>query len=110
MAIAGNRSDKNLPKDIRVGIVLHLDPDTLEKEDATYTCDEAAKVQGQHFFLCVKTGGSETEWLPLYTNPGPGRVELASEGRKGHSKWLDGHFHYHPAQIWKATRKAVVAA
>jgi hypothetical protein len=30
--------DKDIPNDITVGIVLHLDPDVLEKEGSTFTC------------------------------------------------------------------------
>lgn len=41
--------DKDIPNDITVGLVLHLDPDVLEKEGGTFTCDPAFRVQDQLF-------------------------------------------------------------
>ena len=102
--------DPNLVADICVGMVLHLDPDRLEAEGGTYTCDAAAKVVGQHFFVCLEAGASVTRWLPLYTNPGPGREQLSHAGSSGHPKWINGAHYYHPAQVWVASRQAVANA
>ena len=102
--------DPNLVVDICVGMVLHLDPDRLEAEGGTYTCDAAAKVVGQHFFVCLEAGASVTRWLPLYTNPGPGREQLSHAGSSGHPKWINGAHYYHPAQVWVASRQAVANA
>jgi len=102
--------DKNLTKDIAVGLVLHLDPDRLEKDGGTYNCPPETRVQGQHFFLCVEVNEDQSKWLPLFTNAGPGRIALTTEGREGHEKWVDGTFHYHPGQVWSAPSKAVANA
>src|SRR5437016_4897991 len=102
--------DPNLAADIAVGIVVHLDPDRLLQEGATHTADDATRVQGQHFFLCIEAGPGVSRWVPLFTNNNPGRVELPQQGRSGHYKWVQGTFHLHPAQVWSASPAAIANA
>jgi len=96
--------------EIDLGVVLHLDPDELEACGAAYSCSEEARVTGGHFFLCIGADDSGGLWLPLYTNPGPGRTQLSTSGRMGHRNWTLGTFHYHLGQVWLATHHAVVRA
>ncbi len=102
--------DPDLATDICVGLVLHLDPDRLEAEGGTYTCAPHEKVLGQHFFVCLEAGPHVTRWFPLYTNAGPGRIQLSHEGSSGHPKWVGGDHYYHSAQVWTASRQAVANA
>ena len=92
------------------GIVLHLDPDTLSDRGGTYTCTDAQRVQGGHFFICLSVDDGAGKWLPLYSNPGVGRDELTVNGRTGHPKWTKGTFYWHRDQVWTAPSVAVVAA
>lgn len=96
--------------DIQPGLVLHLDPDALESQGGTYTCDSSARVFGGHFFLCLAAGTARSVWLPLYSNSGMGRTGLTTNGRIGHPKWTKGTFYWHRDQIWKVPNAAVVAA
>ena len=96
--------------EIRPGLVLHLDPSQLELKGARCTCLAEQRVEGHHFFLCLDTDNSEGDWPPLYSNPGPLRQMLSSDGRRGHAKWTDGVFHFHPSQIWTVSHLAILGA
>ncbi len=98
------------PREIRPGIVLHLDPETLLAQGAIYSCDDDRRVIGCHFFLCIEVTGECGRWLPLYSRDGFGRVRLSQLGRSGHSKWVTSECHFHEDQVWRATHQAVVAA
>lgn len=102
--------DTDIRNDIAVGMVLHLDPDVLEKEGGTFTCDPAFRVQGQHFFVCVSVNGDASRWLPLYTNPGDGRALLDPKAKKGHPKWQQGQHFWHEEQVWEAGANAIYLA
>jgi hypothetical protein len=96
--------------EVGVGLVLHLDPDTLAANGGSYTCPDEQRVQGGHFFLCLAVDDSSGQWLPLYSNSGVGREPLGEDGRSGHSKWSEGTFYWHRDQVWSAPHAAVVAA
>lgn len=96
--------------EISPGLVLHLDPDELIAAGATYTCAEAERVRGGHFFVCLKTNGQLSRWLPVYTDDGPGRVEILATDRRGHAKWTGGTCYYHPSQVWDAANAAIPGA
>lgn len=96
--------------EIDLGLALHLDPDELQICGATYSCQEGARVKGNHFFLCIGADDFAGLWLPLYTNSGVGRTKLSAPGRTGHPKWTQGTFHYHLGQIWTASHYAAVRA
>lgn len=102
--------DPDLIGEIAVGLSLHLDPNRLEQEGATCTDPPGVRVEGQHFFLCVEVSNTHSKWIPLFTAPNTGRIALPSDGRQGHSKWVGGEFHYHPAQVWTATPAAIANA
>ena len=91
------------------GLVLHLDPDELERSGGTYSCAKPFRVQGGHFFVCLSVSDQEARWLPLYTNDGPGRT-LLTGSRSGHSKWTGATTYYHSGQIWTADHAAIAAA
>jgi hypothetical protein len=97
-------------RQIKKGIVLHLDPSTLEAEGATYSCASEMRVQGGHFFVCISTNGQKARLVPVYSDNGPGRVEILPTDRSGHDKWTSGPAYYHPEQVWNATNEAVVKA
>jgi hypothetical protein len=92
------------------GLVLHLDPDALEREGGTYSCLPDRRVHGGHFFLCLEVDAGQGEWLPLYTKDGVGRRVLEKDGRRGHSKWTSADCFYHVAQVWRAPHRAVILA
>ena len=95
--------------EIQPGLVLHLDPVTLEAEDATCTCVPELRVADGHFFLCIGLAGDTGRWLPLFTNDGIGRYELVG-AKSGHPKWTGTRSFFHPSQIWIAGSKAVIEA
>jgi hypothetical protein len=97
-------------EELHAGLVLHLDPDVLERDGGRYSCDPAYRVLDGHFFLCLAVGDSHSTWLPLYSNPGFGRTELSRGGRTGHPKWIAGTFYWHATQVWDAPHAAVDAA
>ena len=92
------------------GLVVHLDPERLIAEGGTYTCSDARRVRGGHFFLCLSAADSRGSWLPLYSNNGPGREALPTRGRVGHPKWTQGTFYRHGGQLWEASNRAIVDA
>jgi hypothetical protein len=96
--------------EIKPGLVLHLDPETLEREGGTYACDASRRVQEGHFFLCLSTLKEVGWWLPLFSEPGDGRTKLSRDGRSGHEKWTTGECYWHKDQVWSAPHKAVIAA
>ena len=96
--------------EIGPGLLLHLDPDTLESGGGTYTCEPSRRVRGPHFFLCIAATATGARWLPLYSEAGVGRTEIPQAGRTGHPKWTNGTFFYHRAQVWSAGPSAVAAA
>jgi len=97
------------PSEIVPGLVLHLDPDELERSGGTYSCPNPFRVQGGHFFVCLNVSGHIARWLPLYTNDGPGRTLLAGS-RSGHPKWTRATTYYHSGQVWTADHAAIAAA
>jgi hypothetical protein len=99
-----------LKDEISPGLVLHLDPDVLEKLGGTFTCEPALRVQGGHFFVCLAANATSSHWLPLYSNPGVGRELLPSQGRTGHPKWTQGTYYWHEEQTWTASAAAIVDA
>ena len=96
--------------DIKPGLILHLDPDTFEKEGATYTCAPQLRVRGGHFFLCISSSKDLSQWLPLYSEQGVGRKEIPRKGRTGDSKWTTASCFWHKDQVWTASGKAALAA
>jgi hypothetical protein len=96
--------------DIVRGIVLHLDPGELKNCGAKCSCDIGSQVTGNHFFLCLDRDDDRGDWIPMFSRPGPGRLEISATGRGGHPKWTQGAFYFHPEQVWTATHEAVVAA
>ncbi len=96
--------------EIAAGLVLHLDPDTLANRGGSYTCKDEQRAQGGHFFLCLSVDAGSSRWLPLYSNPGDGRAQVAANGRTGHQKWTGGTWYWHRDQVWTAPHAAVVAA
>lgn len=96
--------------EIAPGLVLYLDPEELLAAGATYICAEAERVRGGHFFVCLKTNGQWSRWLPVYTDDGPGRVEIPATERLGHAKWTGSTCYYHPSQIWDVPNAAIPGA
>lgn len=102
--------DRQLGAEICVGMVLHLDPKQLLGAGAKVTGEPGRWVVGHHFFLCIEAGAKLTRWVPLFSEAGAKRESIAAEGRQGHPKWTGGTFHFHPEQVWTASRHAVVRA
>ncbi len=97
-------------KEITPGLVMHLCPKTMLSKGGKVTCRPEFIVQGHHFFLVVESGPKRCRMLPLYTEPGVGRVEISTHGRTGHSMWTDGKFHFHTEQVWDVSKAVAVSA
>ncbi len=95
---------------IQPGIVLHLDPSTLEAEGATYSVERSYRVDNEHYFVCLVRDDERAKWIPVFSNAGDGREELAQAEKQGHPGWTRGTSFYHPAQIWDAPHDAVIEA
>ena len=102
--------DPAIPNEIQPGLVLHLDPDRLLQDGACHSVSNAARVQGQHFFLCIAIEHGTTKWVPLFTNASADRLELPKQGRYGHPKWCGGVFRFYPGQVWSASSQVVANA
>ena len=96
--------------DLASGIVLHLDPITLEANGGGTSVAPAIKVQAHHFFVCL--GRLDQGWrlLPCYSDDGPGRISVDASLKSGHPKWTTGTTYFHPAQVWVASATAIEAA
>lgn len=88
------------PYEIKPGLVLHMFPQNLIRNEAQCSMGRHYAVRGGHLFLCVRVDGGQTYWMPLYSKDGPSRVLLPYVGRSGHPKWLDGDYYFHTAQFW----------
>lgn len=92
------------------GLTLPLDPIVRQKHGATYSCDAALAVEEQHFFVCIEASATDGFWVPLYSEDGDGREEIPPEHKDGHYKWANSSSYFHPAQVWRASHKAVQLA
>lgn len=100
-----------LADEIVKGIVLHLDPDVLEKGGASYTCPSATRVQNPRFFMCVDLLECEMGlWAPIFPRQTSVRVQLDKSGAYGHPKWTSGDSFLDPNQIWQASHSVVADA
>ncbi|MGA3057597.1 MAG: phosphatidylglycerol lysyltransferase domain-containing protein [Candidatus Limnocylindrales bacterium] len=97
------------PSEMAPGLVLHLDPEELERRGGMYSCPRAFRVEGGHFFVCLSVSGVMATWLPLYSRDGPGRTLLVGS-RTGHPKWTHATTYYHSGQVWTADAAAIAAA
>lgn len=98
--------------DLSAGLVLHLDPDTLEREGGAYTCSSEMRVRNGHFFVLLRRDSMTGEWslVPVYSNDSGGRRVPIDHERAGHPKWTDARAFADPKQIWTATPEAIVRA
>lgn len=92
------------------GLVLRMDPDELVREGALSSCAEDDAVHAQHYFLCIEANPRDGLWVPLFSGPRVGTKELTKAVRSGDPRWLGSAAHYDPAQVWRATHKAVQRA
>lgn len=96
--------------EIAPGLVMHLCPKTMLAKGGKVTCRPEFIVQGHHFFLVTHVGPKHCRLVPLYTDPGVGRIALSDQGRTGHSLWLNGKFHFHVEQVWDVSKAVAVLA
>jgi hypothetical protein len=99
-----------MPHKHEPGLNLHLDPKTLLANGAAYTCDENLAVEDMHFFVCIEADHKEGVWVPLYSGPGIGRIEIVASTKSGHPKVTAGSSYCHSSQVWRASHKAVQLA
>lgn len=92
------------------GLVLHLCPSWMLAKGGKVTCSPELIVRGHHFFLVLEVGPKRCKLVPMYTEGGPGRIEISPIGRVGHPKWTEGVCHYHPDQVWNVSKAVVVMA
>lgn len=96
---------------VEVGLVLHLDPDELERNGGKYSCSPERRVKGLHFFLIIGVQGLTITCVPLYSNENsPGREFVPKNGRTGHHKWARGSFYFDKNQCWSASAAAIWSA
>ena len=89
---------------------MHLSPKMLLGKGGTVTCAPERIVNEHHFFLVIAADAKRCRLVPLYTEPGGGRLTISDAGRTGHTKWTTGVCHYHPEQVWEASKQAVIQA
>ena len=92
------------------GLVLRMDPDELLRQSATCSCSSDEAVYAQHYFLCIESDARGGLWAPLFTGARVGTRELPRSAQTGDPRWMGISSHYNPAQIWRATHKAVQRA
>lgn len=99
-----------LAREIKKGIVLHLDPESLRSGGGKSTGLPECSVRGVHFFVCISHAEQSGVWMPLFSEPGNDRVAVPTVGRRGHANWMLGTSHIHLKQAWFASDSAVVEA
>jgi hypothetical protein len=101
-----------LAAEIRVGLVLHFDPEVLIQNGSTFSCGATERVTGAHFFACVaRDARSKTgTWVPCFGETGTDRVQIPPQEKSGHPKWTAASTYYHPAQAWTVPDAAVEPA
>lgn len=97
-------------QEVSAGLVMHLCPKTMLGKGGKVTCAPEYIVSDHHFFLVIEAGPKRCRLMPLYSAPGPGRVEISADGRIGHPLWTGGQFHYHTEQVWDVSKPVVVMA
>lgn len=103
-------SYSGLAAELAPGYVVHLCPKRLNGLGAKVSGDPDRWVKDPHSFLIVEGGAKRCRLLPLFSLPGPGRVEISTIGRTGHEFWTQGTYHYHAGQVWEASRQAIERA
>ncbi len=96
--------------EIEVGLALLLEPVSLDLEGGKLALSDVYAVSQNHYFVCVSVREDDGDWVALYSRPGPGRVEIGRQHKRGHQAWLQHSSHAHPRQLWVAPHRAVVLA
>lgn len=99
-----------LSDEITVGTVLVLCPKTMLTKGGVVTGPPETWVVAPHFFIAIGADKKRCRMLPLYSNDGVGREQIPTAGRTGHIKWTSGTWHYHPVQVWTASRHTIALA
>ena len=97
-------------RDIRDGLVLHLDSDELEASGGRCSENGSYRVQGSHFFVCIAADERSGNWVPLFSTAGPYRDLVPNEEKSGHPKWCESTTYFHCRQVWQAPHAAVIDA
>jgi hypothetical protein len=99
-----------LSNELAPGLVLHLDPATLEQAGGQTAVHAGLKVQDSHFFLCLAEESGTWRLVPCYSALGPDRLPIEEANKSGHPKWTAGTTYFHPKQVWTANAGAIEAA
>lgn len=104
-------------REFRVGLVLHMDPDTLEAEGAYGHLlggekTISTRVHGPHYFLCVGTDGRgrHSYWAPLFSRDRGHRLRIPNEMKVGPYQWRQTTTHLDERQMWSAKWFAIEMA
>lgn len=97
-------------KEIRPGLVLFLDPETLLALSAC--CDASLNhlVRTPHYFLCFQRNDTHGVWAPCSTKPAENREPIAQCEKRGHTHWKQGTSYCDIRQDWLIPHSVAVAA
>lgn len=92
------------------GLVLHLDPISLELEGGRPYSSDNLRVRGDHYFLCVHVVDDSSYWVPLSSKPGETRVKVDRSHKRGNHLWTLEDSYAVASQFWCLSAQTVIAA
>ena len=98
------------PDDVRRGLVLHLDPDILEREGAASNRHSQTRVRGLHWFVCLLVDRGDSIWTPLFSRPSSQRIEIPKAAKRGAFKWRSSTTYADPKQMWACSTAHILLA
>lgn len=92
------------------GLVLRMDPITLQQQGGRCTGEYHSMTSAQHNFVCLEADAKAAWWLPLSAAAQVGCKEILASAKSGDRRWTEGPSYYQPDQCWHAPHKAAQLA
>ncbi len=97
-------------REIKDGLVLHLDSDELEASGGRCAENGSNRVEGSLFFVCIAADEHTGNWVPLFSGAGRFREPVPNAEKSGRPGWCEAITYFHTRQVWQAPHAAVVDA
>ena len=85
--------------EVRVGLVLRMDPHRLLEYATEVTTDERFRACDPHWFICVGRDGDQTDWVATSSKPAPERTRITRKW--GHPTWREPPTFADLYQVWR---------
>jgi hypothetical protein len=96
------------PAEIERGLVARYDPELLAELGASSDPAGPAAVRGVHYFVCIARCTGTSVWVPAFSRPRDGRIELGWKG--GEPEWVQMPSYIDLIQQWIVPDAAIGAS